>query len=30
MPINTLGCHLVKIELYKGVIAELEIELKSK
>ena len=26
MPINTLGCHLVKIELYKGVIAELEIE----
>ena len=30
MPINTLGCHLVKIELYKGVIAELEIKLKIK
>ena len=30
MPINTLGCHLIKIELYKGIIAELEIELKSK
>lgn len=30
MPINTLGCHLIKIELYKGIIAELEIELRSK
>ena len=30
MSINTLGCHLIKIELYKGIIAELEIELRSK
>ena len=29
-PINTLGSHLVKIELYKKINAELQVDLKSK